>query len=184
VTSVLVKSTNRVIYDYYQESWRISSTVKPYIGLARYTGGKAVDDGGDRLLRLVQKERELSGSQSRLSAYDSIVACLWDEIIPTGNRTPTHWVDCGYVQKDKIETILCLPVRLMIPGLSPQSAATRIAGYLQAVAEQIPVPTWTTKQPISLKFCERYTGLMLKGLIAGWAHERGYMDKLRDTLSI
>lgn len=81
------------------------------------------------------------------------------------------------------EPILCLPVRLMLPDLSPQSAAIRIAGYLRAVAEEIPTPTWTSSQPIGLSFCERYTELMLKSLITGWAHERGLMDKLRSTLS-
>jgi hypothetical protein len=177
-------STSRVKYDYYQESWRINNQVKPYIGLARYTGGKTVDGSSDRLFRSLQKERQLSGAQSSVSAYDRTVDCLWDEIIPTGHRTPTHWLDVGYVQQKKIEPILCLPVRLMIPGLSPQSTAIRIAGYLQSVAEQIPVPTWNDTQPIGLKFCERYTELMLKGLITAWAHERGYMDKLRDTLGV
>lgn len=71
----------------------------------------------------------------------------------------------------------------MLPDLSPQSAAIRLAGYLRAVAEEIPTPTWTRSQPIGLSFCERYTELMLKSLITGWAHERGLMDKLRSTLS-
>lgn len=176
--------SNRVKYDYYQESWRTSNQIKPYIGLAQYGGGKAVNGSSDRLLRSLSSERQLSGAQSSGSPYDRIIACLWDEIIPTSNRTPTHWVDCGYVQKTTIEPIICIPIRLMIPGRSPQSAAIRIAGYLQAVAEQIPAPTWNDTHPIGLKFCERYTELMLKGLITGWAHERGYMDKLRATLSI
>lgn len=174
----------RVKYDYYQESWRTNNQIKPYIGLAQYRGGKASNGGIDRLLRSLSPECQLSGAQSSSSSYDRIIACLWDEIIPTDNRTPTHWIDCGYVQETKIEPIICIPVRLMIPGLSPESAAIRIAGYLQAVAEQIPAPTWNDRHPIGLKFCERYTELMLKGLITGWAHERGYMDKLRATLSI
>jgi hypothetical protein len=171
-------------YDYYKESAHPLSTIKSYLGLARYSRGETVDAFGDSLLRSISPQRELSGSHSGFSAYSTIVACLWDEVLPTSNRTPTHWIDAGYIQDRTFESILCLPVRLMLPDLSPQSAAIRIAGYLQAVAEQIPTPTWTSTQPIGLNFCERYTELMLKGLITGWAHERGLMERLRHTLSI
>ena len=186
--STLTKAATSINYDYYSESPRLLTPIKPYIGLARYAGGKTIDAFSDRLLRSISPKQELSGTSDRVSAYSAVVSCLWDEVLPLGNRSPTHWVDCGYVQgvrDDRIfESILCLPVRLMLPDLSPKSAAIRIAGYLLSVAEEIPTPTWTRSRPIGLSFCERYTELMLKGLITGWAHERGLMDRLRSTLSV
>jgi hypothetical protein len=184
VISTLTKPAPSIKYDYYSESARSLTKIKPYIGLARYTGRKAVDDFGHNLLRSISPQQKLSGSSASISPYCAIVDCLWDEILPVGNRTPTHWVNTGYVQDGQVESILCLPVRLMLPNLSSQSAAIRIAGYLRAVAEEIPTPTWTSSQPIGMNFCERYTELMLKGLITGWAHERGLMERLRSTLSI
>jgi hypothetical protein len=73
---------------------------------------------------------------------------------------------------------------LQLPGSTPQSSAIKIAGYLVAIVEQIPTPTWTDKQPISVDFSERYTEIVLKGLITGWAHERGLMDRVRDALRV
>lgn len=178
------KITSEPIYDYYSETERILSPIKPYIGFARFAAGKTIDAVCDRNLRSISEKWILPDSPDSLSSYSAIVHSLWDEILPINQRSPTHWLDCGYTQSGKFESILCIPVRLKLPNLTAQSSAIRISGYLVAVAQQSPLPTWTEKQPISQAFCERYTEILLKGLITGWAHERGYMSKIRKALSV
>jgi hypothetical protein len=159
----------------------LGNEARPYLGISRFQDGRSEKtnaDEFDRVGKYLSAELLCEGTLSSIAAYNQAIRNLCDEIIP-GKRQPTHWIDSGYINS-KISRLICIPVRLCLPGYSSQSSAIRISGYLQAVISEVPQPLF----PIGSEFASRYTSVLLNSLLVGWAHERGKMTELRKILSI